>query len=171
MSKLLVCAASAKIATITRKVDQAFYDDIMSTDDIIVSASFVSAGGSTTKPSVEENYYANRRMNTKGDCVGIDGWSSMNFVDATSRSRGNRPNEIARTAAYNLKQRITENKRQQHLAQRRRNEHCVEDAKQKREEKKRQEEADQQYFQQTRRELEGPVRAVVASTAEEDPTW
>ena len=172
MSKLSVCAASGKVATFTKKVDQS-YDDIMSTDDIICSTSTAIKVASADKPMADCNYFASKRIGSQHQVIGIAEMDTMVFIAPTSRSNGIRSWEKARSDTYMRRQRETEHRNQKYLVQQHRNEKNVEDAKQKKEEKKRQEEADQQYFQQTRRELEGPVRASVVAVAEEeeDPTW
>ena len=171
MSKVSKSTTATTVAK-SMSSKMAYYDDIMSTDDIICSASTATTVASA-KPLADCNYFASKRIGSQHQVIGIAEMDTMVFIAPTVRSNGIRSWEKARSDTYMRRQREMEHRNQQYLVQQHRNEKNVEEAKQKKEEKKRQEEADKQYFEQTRRALEGPVRVAVSVEAavEEDPTW
>jgi hypothetical protein len=168
MSKLVNATKTAKTAAV--KATATYYDDIMSTDG--GSAITVSVSG-TAASKTDCNYFASKRMGTKDQVIGIDGMDTMVIGGGTSRSNGIRAWETARSETYMRRQRELERRNQVHMVQQKKREHSINELKQQKESKQRQEEEDARYFEQTRREIDAPVRAIIVAAAveEEDPTW
>jgi len=181
MSTLNTTKTSVQIKTIAT-IKSSYYDDIMSTDDIICGAPTAAQGTQGTqgtqgaKPSVDCNYFANKRMGTKEQVAGIDGMDSMIIHTVGVRSHGIRAWEVARSDTYMRKQREMERRNQHHLVQKMKRDQTGNDLKLQKELKQQQKEEDERYFQQTRQAIESTTMPVSMSIAtmsmeEDDPTW
>jgi hypothetical protein len=169
MSKLVNATKTSK--TMAVKATATYYDDIMSTDgSAIGSAITVSLPSNTSNTNC--NYFASKRMGTKDQVIDIDGMDTMVINTVASRSNGIRAWETARSETYMRRQREQERRNQVHMVHKFKREHSINELKQQKESRQRQEEEDARYFEQTRREIDAPVRAIIVATAEEeDPTW
>jgi hypothetical protein len=156
-------------AVMSNKVNQeGFYADIMSDRPSSEGKVF----GSKVKLDTTTNYFAEKRMGTKDQCVGLDGMDSMVVVQSCIRSRGIRASELARSQAWELRQKIQRNQELQKQGTLRQQQEAKAYAAQKQQEKdalKQQKERDLQLFQQKRRELEEslPIYGFKYTPAEE----
>jgi carbamoylphosphate synthase small subunit len=147
---------SAAIMSNTKVNNAGFYSDIMSDAPSVEAKMF----GPKVESNTTTSYFAEKRLGTKDQCVGIDGMDSMVVVQSCIRSRGIRASEIARSQAWELRQKIQRNQEVQKQGTLRQQQEAKAYATQKQQEKdaqKQQKERDMQQFQQKRRELESPM--------------
>lgn len=164
----------------TATIKSSYYDDIMSTDDIICGAPTAAQGAKPlANPSVDCNYFANKRMGTKEQVAGIDGMDSMIIHTVGTRAHGIRAWEVARSDTYMRKQREMERRNQHHLVQKMKRDQNGNELKLQKELKQQQKEEDERYFQQTRQAIESTmpvsmsksISKATVSMEEDDPTW
>ena len=156
-------------AVMSNKVNSVgFYSDIMSDTPSVEAKVFGPKVGSSNTTT---NYFAEKRLGTKDQCIGIDGMDSMVISNVGQRNRGIRASELARSQAWELRQKIQRNQEVQKQGTLRQQREAKAYAAQKQQEKdaqKQQRELDMQQFQQRRRELEEPMYGSNSGTVEED---
>lgn len=151
-----------------------FYSDIMS--DTEMGVSVIQNTNTKVVESSTTNYFAQKRSNTKDQIIGIEGMDSMVFLNVGQRNRGIRASELARSQAWELRQKIQRNQEAQKQKTPRQQEEARAYALQKQQEKetqKLQRELDMQQFQQRRREIEAPVPCYEFNTysVEDNTAW
>ena len=144
-------------AVMSNKVNtEGFYSDIMSDRPSSEGKIF----GSKVKFDTTTNYFAEKRLGTKDQVIGIDGMDSMVISNVGQRNRGIRASELARSQAWELRQKIQrdqEARKQGTPRQQREAKAYAAQKQQEKESQKQQKERDLQLFQQKRRELEATV--------------
>lgn len=151
---------------------EGFYSDIMSDRPSSEGKIF----GSKVKLDTTTNYFAEKRLGTKDQCIGLEGMDSMVVVQSCIRSRGIRASELARSQAWELRQKIQRNQELQKQGTQRQQREAKAYAAQKQQEKesqKQQKERDLQLFQQKRRELEATVPSCEfkSESVEDNTAW
>lgn len=160
-------------AVMSNKVNtEGFYSDIMSDRPSSEGKIF----GSKVKLDTTTNYFAEKRLGTKDQCIGLEGMDSMVVVQSCIRSRGIRASELARSQAWELRQKIQRNQELQKQGTQRQQREAKAYAAQKQQEKesqKQQKERDLQLFQQKRRELEATVPSCEfkSESVEDNTAW
>lgn len=151
---------------------EGFYSDIMSDRPSSEGKIF----GSKVKLDTTTNYFAEKRLGTKDQCIGLEGMDSMVVVQSCIRSRGIRASELARSQAWELRQKIQRNQELQKQGTQRQQREAKAYAAQKQQERetqKQQKERDLQLFQQKRRELEATVPSCEfkSESVEDNTAW
>jgi hypothetical protein len=150
------------------------FDDIMSTDGVTIPKLNTTI---SIKSVSDCDYFASKRMGTKEQVQSVAGMSAMIIETVGVRAHGIRPWEKTQSEMYMRRQREQERRNQVHMVHKFKREQTGNELKQQKESRQRREEEDARYFEQTRREIDAPVRAITAlvhahsAVEEEDPTW
>ena len=163
-------------AIVTNQRGTLDYSDIMS--DTGVGVNEIKGTNNKIVESSTINYFAQKRSNTKDQVMDIDGMDSMVISNVGHRNRGIRASELARSQAWELRQKIQRNQEAQKQGTPRQQQEARAYALQKQQEKesqKQQKEREMQQFQQKRQELEGymsgPSCEFKSDTVEDNTAW
>ena len=163
-------------AIVTNQWGTLDYSDIMSDTGVGVGVNEIKGTNNKVVESSTTNYFAQKRNNTKDQVIGIQEMDCMVFVPVTQRNRGIRPSELARSQAWEHRQKIQRNQEAQKQGTPRQQQEARAYALQKQQEKesqKQQKEREMQQFQQKRRELEATVPSCEfkSETVEDNTAW